>query len=136
MNYQAPIGVGTLDISHNHFKSAASKRIEITRALTNALFAYLTFDSQMILDAEEPKPYRYPAPSPEDLVKQKAICEELEERITGLQEWLESGEIPEAANAIVKVEILAPLEQQLNSSREYLSIIQNAIEQSEQEAKS
>lgn len=115
------------------YRAMAEKQIAAARALTDALFHYMTLDCQAILEQPVPEPMRSYRPTVEDLVRQTKTVEALETQIHDLEESLKPNEIPEAQRAVIRAAIKGPLEGQLAQQQEYLSMLQRSMEQAEKD---
>ena len=108
----------------------ATRKVEVIRRLTDALFDFLAHDYQETLK-DEGKSQLFAAipPSLEDLDHAMRNVERLQAQIDALSAEIEN--IPDQAQSIFRASMVFPVEQMLQSAKERVSEIQSQLEKAQ-----
>lgn len=125
------LGFGsTIPAKPNDDKRTAKLHMEVTRNLTDALFAYLTFDDQYVLDEVVSEPVSY-GPTPEALISAVKGRDVIQHQIEQIEASLEG--VPEMQVKIIEATMLTPLRASLDYQNDYVSQVQQALEKGQEQ---
>jgi len=105
-------------------KIDTKRRREVVRRLTDALFEFLTLETDEMEEAEAEKPK---APTPEMLISVQQGIDALESQIEKAKASLV--EVPGMIRGAMETALVSPLEERLEQTRAYLSHLQKLMEE-------